>query len=237
MTMDSSADGVKGYLTASFIGIIVAICGNIIISFALNCQKLAHKRLEESRSGETTPKGEENGGTIDGTATTGAADLGGAPSTQAVTGYVATADSPLLFKPNLPTRSYTDPITARDNPVLYTLHPAYPSPTTSPNSKRKHTTSSVSRSSTKTNGTAPISNIPEETEFESDAAHQGDDNYERTGPRPKKISGRARAISWVDNDGPGSRLEASKPVSSPEGPQGRFHSGVDETEYLKSRLW
>lgn len=35
--------------TASFIGIVVAISGNILISLALNCQKLAHKRLERER--------------------------------------------------------------------------------------------------------------------------------------------------------------------------------------------
>ncbi|KAI5125033.1 hypothetical protein M0805_007457 [Coniferiporia weirii] len=35
--------------TASFIGIIVAISGNILISLALNCQKLAHLRLERER--------------------------------------------------------------------------------------------------------------------------------------------------------------------------------------------
>lgn len=34
--------------TASFIGIVVAISGNIIISLALNCQKLAHKRIEQA---------------------------------------------------------------------------------------------------------------------------------------------------------------------------------------------
>ena len=35
--------------TASFIGITVAICGNVLISLALNCQKLAHRRLDEQR--------------------------------------------------------------------------------------------------------------------------------------------------------------------------------------------
>lgn len=41
--------------TASLIGILVAIAGNVVISFALNLQKLAHKRLEEdSRSGTPT---------------------------------------------------------------------------------------------------------------------------------------------------------------------------------------
>ena len=35
--------------TKSFIGIIVAISGNVLISLALNCQKLAHRRLDEQR--------------------------------------------------------------------------------------------------------------------------------------------------------------------------------------------
>jgi magnesium transporter len=35
--------------TQSFIGIIVAICGNVVISLALNCQKLAHQRIERKR--------------------------------------------------------------------------------------------------------------------------------------------------------------------------------------------
>jgi len=36
-------------ITASFIGITVAISGNVLISLALNCQKLAHRRLDEQR--------------------------------------------------------------------------------------------------------------------------------------------------------------------------------------------
>ena len=38
-----------GFISASFIGIIIAISGNILISLALNCQKLAHQRLERKR--------------------------------------------------------------------------------------------------------------------------------------------------------------------------------------------
>ncbi|KAH9843962.1 DUF803-domain-containing protein [Rhodofomes roseus] len=34
----------------TFAGIVVAISGNVVISLALNCQKLAHKRLEEERA-------------------------------------------------------------------------------------------------------------------------------------------------------------------------------------------
>ena len=34
---------------ATVAGISVAICGNVLISLALNCQKLAHKRLERER--------------------------------------------------------------------------------------------------------------------------------------------------------------------------------------------
>lgn len=44
--------------TASFIGIVVAISGNILISVALNCQKLAHKRLqlESQKVGTPSPR-------------------------------------------------------------------------------------------------------------------------------------------------------------------------------------
>jgi len=41
-------------------GILVAISGNILISLALNCQKLAHKRLEKERESRTgTPRSDE----------------------------------------------------------------------------------------------------------------------------------------------------------------------------------
>jgi hypothetical protein len=30
---------------ATFIGVVVAVCGNVLISFALNCQKLAHRKI------------------------------------------------------------------------------------------------------------------------------------------------------------------------------------------------
>jgi hypothetical protein len=31
---------------ASFIGIVICLCGNLIISFALNIQRLAHERIQ-----------------------------------------------------------------------------------------------------------------------------------------------------------------------------------------------
>ncbi|EED12952.1 DUF803 domain membrane protein [Talaromyces stipitatus ATCC 10500] len=37
---------------SSFIGIVVAICGNILISFALNIQRYAHVRIEQEAEGE-----------------------------------------------------------------------------------------------------------------------------------------------------------------------------------------
>jgi len=48
--------------TQSFVGIIVAIAGNIVISLALNCQKLAHWRLEKEHNA-TTSKQEEDADT------------------------------------------------------------------------------------------------------------------------------------------------------------------------------
>ncbi|GLB33645.1 putative magnesium transporter NIPA [Lyophyllum shimeji] len=41
-----SMDGLPKLTTATFIGIMIAITGNILISLALNLQKLAHKRVE-----------------------------------------------------------------------------------------------------------------------------------------------------------------------------------------------
>ncbi|KAG9219174.1 hypothetical protein CCMSSC00406_0001584 [Pleurotus cornucopiae] len=39
--------------TATFIGITVAIAGNVLISLALNLQKLAHRRLEDDKAGRS----------------------------------------------------------------------------------------------------------------------------------------------------------------------------------------
>lgn len=44
--MDDLPEGGPVHNIQSFVGIVVAIVGNIIISLALNCQKLAHRRLE-----------------------------------------------------------------------------------------------------------------------------------------------------------------------------------------------
>ncbi|KIL68150.1 hypothetical protein M378DRAFT_196633 [Amanita muscaria Koide BX008] len=54
------SDDAPRLTTATLTGILVAITGNILISFALNLQKLAHKRLETSASsshanGQATP--------------------------------------------------------------------------------------------------------------------------------------------------------------------------------------
>lgn len=38
--------------TDTFIGVVVAVCGNVLISFALNCQKLAHRRIETAYNKE-----------------------------------------------------------------------------------------------------------------------------------------------------------------------------------------
>ena len=42
-TPDSSPD-TTGW--ASFIGIVICLCGNVVISFALNLQRLAHERIQ-----------------------------------------------------------------------------------------------------------------------------------------------------------------------------------------------
>lgn len=54
--------------TATFIGVVVAVCGNILISFALNCQKLAHRRIEAAYNAEHGLDDESgsNGATVPG---------------------------------------------------------------------------------------------------------------------------------------------------------------------------
>jgi hypothetical protein len=44
-----SYDDLPRITTRTFIGIVVAISGNVLISLALNLQKLAHKRVEERK--------------------------------------------------------------------------------------------------------------------------------------------------------------------------------------------
>jgi hypothetical protein len=41
---------------ASFIGIVICLCGNVIISFALNLQRLAHERIQTRLSNTTRTK-------------------------------------------------------------------------------------------------------------------------------------------------------------------------------------
>ena len=50
---DILGDYSEGGRVQSFVGIVFAISGNVIISLALNCQKLAHKRLEAEASRQT----------------------------------------------------------------------------------------------------------------------------------------------------------------------------------------
>lgn len=42
--------------TRTFIGILFAVSGNILISLALNLQKLAHKRVEKSKAEALEPE-------------------------------------------------------------------------------------------------------------------------------------------------------------------------------------
>lgn len=37
---------------ATFIGIVICLCGNVTISFALNIQRLAHERIQRKQSQE-----------------------------------------------------------------------------------------------------------------------------------------------------------------------------------------
>lgn len=58
-------DDLPELTTANFIGIVVAITGNVLISLALNLQKLAHKRIETRTSARQKPS-QQHGGSPNG---------------------------------------------------------------------------------------------------------------------------------------------------------------------------
>lgn len=55
--LDNALPGLPQFSRATIAGISVAITGNILISLALNCQKLAHRRLERERELQKTSNG------------------------------------------------------------------------------------------------------------------------------------------------------------------------------------
>lgn len=234
----------KSYLTASFIGIIVAICGNVVISFALNCQKLAHKQVEQRRN--AAAQKEEN------VVHTDRSQQGGADrrreslspsrsrSRTNTSSYASTINSdtqPLLFKPNYPHRSYTEPVPGHSPAVQFTIPiqplsgqaPISPSPQ---RRKQSQTGSGLSKSSNKTNNSnnAAVAGIPEDPEAE-ERWRSGDRDRESSNGTIRP-SNQERVVSWVDANG--QNLETSKP-SPPR--SSRFNGTAEETEYLKSRLW
>lgn len=221
----------KSYLTASFVGIIVAICGNVVISFALNCQKLAHRQVEERR--KDFEQQNSNGCASDPSqysgpdSRRGSVDHSQSPSrsrSRNNTSSTTTSEAqPLLFKPNYPNRSYTDPTPAAHSPTIHFAIPVQPlSGPVSPSPQRRRQSqtgsviSKVSTKSSNTNGSV-VTGIPEDPEAEE---------RWRGGDRDRESSD--GTIRPTDPEG------SSKP--SPGRPS-RFNGGAEETEYLKSRLW
>jgi magnesium transporter len=58
---NSDPDKTTGW--ASFIGIVICLCGNVIISFALNLQRLAHERIQRKIATQGQDSRSENYGT------------------------------------------------------------------------------------------------------------------------------------------------------------------------------
>ncbi|KAF9057731.1 magnesium transporter NIPA-domain-containing protein [Panaeolus papilionaceus] len=54
--MQQGIDDLPKLTTRTLVGIVVAVTGNVLISLALNLQKLAHKRVEDRRNRLSTPK-------------------------------------------------------------------------------------------------------------------------------------------------------------------------------------
>ena len=76
------SDGSDGSTSwATFIGIVICLCGNVIISFALNIQRLAHERIQrklaarhsrkQGSRGEREAEGYGNGAQSSGVSTGG----------------------------------------------------------------------------------------------------------------------------------------------------------------------
>jgi magnesium transporter len=53
MMDESDSSDTTGW--ATFIGIVICLCGNVIISFALNIQRLAHERIQRKAYREGRP--------------------------------------------------------------------------------------------------------------------------------------------------------------------------------------
>ena len=52
---ETRLDGLPKLTMRTFIGIVIAVSGNVLISLALNLQKLAHRRVEERNNSVPSP--------------------------------------------------------------------------------------------------------------------------------------------------------------------------------------
>ena len=183
--------------------------GNVIISFALNCQKLAHRQLEAQRNG-TSPSSSS-------TPTPEDAERGRRTPTQQST---TTTESQPLLRRDHSSRSY-----ASTNSSSGALHievqaptplgspPVFPSPR-SP--IRLKSGARLTNTSGTIVGAGAEDTILEELQDDAEVRFvQGE-----------------RVVSWVD--GAPAKL-TDEPNGNGNGNGGRFQS--DETEYLKSKLW
>ncbi|KAG8924183.1 hypothetical protein FRC02_010608 [Tulasnella sp. 418] len=213
--------------TASLIGIGVAIAGNVVISFALNCQKLAHKKLEEERKSREAVE-EERSAPVRSRA---GSDLerqgaGGYGSTRGRTenrwGSNSSRDpasQPLLVQPA--ERNHTHP-----GALQFYAQPI----TNSPNSRPVRGSTLLSKSSRRLSLTAsPATPIPEESSrgTSSTASISG----EEPGPQLTQSPTALRLEVSFQNG----HTKPSAPLEST--PSSRFQSASSETEYLKSKLW
>ncbi|KAG8990749.1 hypothetical protein FRB90_001631 [Tulasnella sp. 427] len=221
----------------SIIGIAVAITGNVVISFALNCQKLAHKKLEQDRNG--------GGGENEGTKKPQAPDVerGIAPPSQLAPSPEIPINGelqPLLLQSDR--RSYSQPQTASSPGAILPL-------STTPPTRSAFATQAGSRSpsvrmkrgAANANATGSVAGtIPEEAMV--------------VVPDPGPAGLRERTISWIDEDArpkivlgstgnganslrPPQQQQQENGGSGAESPSGRFQNADQETAYLKSKLW
>jgi len=208
----------------------------VVISFALNCQKLAHKQLEAARSATNSPGNGEVEQSDYGTlgSTTRAASSEGTDLERQDRGRGEERDA-LISPGSLPLGTqplllHQAPRSPNSNGALQFYAQPYP---TSPSPRKTPRFSVLPRRWSVTSPGA--TSIPEE------AIHPDTPNvsvsFVDTSEQvaPKITSPGVREVSWEDQ-------QAGKPPSASQdylnfGGESRFESKGNETDYLKSKLW
>ncbi|KAG8939108.1 hypothetical protein FRC00_014188, partial [Tulasnella sp. 408] len=227
----------------SIIGIVVAITGNVVISFALNCQKLAHKKLEQDRNGGANNEDSKKPHISD-------VERGIAPSSPPSPEIPTNGElQPLLLQST--GRSYSQPQTATSPGAIFPLSTTPPTRSTFTQSGSRSPSVRLKRgANVNNNGVGGVGGIiPEDATVvvpEPGPARGGASGGVES-------NGRGRSISWVDenarprvvlaaianngSNGTPPQQQQTNGGAGTDSPGSRFQGADEETAYLKSKLW